>query len=92
MAGKDICMKTFLLIVDLQKGFVADSANEPVKEKIDALINTGVFDHVISTVYYNYENSPISRLMGWNKLYTEEEQAVIGVAAERSDHFVRKNI
>lgn len=85
-------MKTFLLVVDLQKGFIVDGVNDPIIAKIDALIGTGAFDHIISTVYYNYENSPISRLMGWDKLFTEEEQAVIGAAAERSDHFVRKNI
>lgn len=85
-------MKTFLLIIDLQKGFIVDGANDRVTEKIDALINTGAFDHIVSSVYYNYKNSPISRLMGWNKLYTKEEQAVIGAAAERSDYFVRKNI
>lgn len=85
-------MKTFLLVVDLQKGFIVDGVNDAVTAGIDGLIGTGAFDRVISTVYYNYENSPISRLMGWNNLYTAEEQAVIGLAAERSDHFVRKNI
>ena len=85
-------MKTFLFIIDLQKGFIVDGTNDSVKAKIDALIGTGAFDHVISTVYYNYGNSPISRLMGWDKLFTEEEQAVIGAAAVRSHHFVRKNV
>lgn len=84
-------MKTFLLIVDLQKGFIVDGANDLVQARIDELINTDVFDHVISTIYYNYENSPIIRLMGWTKLLAEEDQMVLGVAATRSDYFVRKN-
>lgn len=84
-------MKTFLLIVDLQKGFIVDGANDLVQARIDELINTGAFDHIISTIYYNYENSPIIRLMGWTKLFAEEEQAVLGAAATHSDYFVRKN-
>lgn len=84
-------MKTFLLIVDLQKGFIVDGANDLVQARIDKLINTDAFDHVISTIYYNYENSPIIRLMGWTKLLAEEDQMVLGAAATRSDYLVRKN-
>ena len=84
-------MKNILLIVDLQKGFLVAGANDMVKPRVDALLNAEVFDSVISTIYYNYEGSPIIRLMGWNKLKTAEEQEVVGLAATRSHHFLRKS-
>ncbi|MBQ8893515.1 MAG: nicotinamide-nucleotide amidohydrolase family protein [Clostridia bacterium] len=83
-------MKKILLVIDVQKGFITEKTGEQAKERIDALLRAELFDCVISTVYRNYENSPIVRLMGWDKLMTAEEQAVVGEAALRSDHFLEK--
>lgn len=85
-------MKTFLLVVDIQKGFIVEGANDGAKARIDELLRGGIFDCVISTVYRNYPGSHISRLIGWNHLIEKEEQAVVGEAAVRSDHFLYKDI
>ncbi|MBQ7935059.1 MAG: hypothetical protein IJ333_01750, partial [Clostridia bacterium] len=76
-------MKNFLLIIDVQKGFIVEGANDATKEQIDELLSAELFDCVISTVYRNYTGSPIIELMGWNKFLSEEEQAVVGEAAVR---------
>lgn len=84
-------MKHFLLIVDLQQGFLADGVTDHTKAMIDQVVRDRVFDCVISTVYRNYPTSPISELMGWKKLLTEEEQQVVGEAAAHADHVVYKS-
>ncbi len=83
-------MKNFLLIIDLQQGFMVDGVTDHARSMIDELLKSNVFDRVLSSVYRNYEGSPIERLMGWDKLLTEEEQQVVGEAAVRSHHFVYK--
>lgn len=83
-------MKSFLIIIDLQKGFINEGANDYVVPRIDKLLELDVFDTVISTVYKNHEKSPLTLLMGWNKFMTEEEQALVGRAADDSDITVCK--
>lgn len=90
-SGFFICgdrMKTFLLIIDIQRGFI-DEKTEYVKKRIDELLDHKVFDCVIASVYRNFEGSPISRLMGWKKMTTSKEQAVTGEAVN-ADRFIHK--
>jgi len=83
-------MKSFLLIVDMQHGFLVDGVTDHASARIDDALKNGIFDCVIASVYRNYDGSPLMRLMGWDKLLTEAEQAVAGEAATRSHHFVYK--
>ncbi len=84
-------MKKILLVVDVQKGFIITPAVNDIKNNIDSLIKSGFFDVVISTVYQNYEDSPIIKLMGWDKLLTSDEQQLIGEARYQSDYVIRKH-
>ncbi len=84
-------MKKVLLVIDVQKGFITTPAVTDIKNNIDVLISSGFFDTVISTVYQNYDNSPIIRLMGWDKLRSDEEQELVGGARFKSDYIVKKN-
>ena len=81
-------MKNFLLVIDIQEGFI-DSNTLEAKSRIDALIASGIFDCVIASVYSNYEGSPISRFMGWYGMMSADEQKVSG-NARKSDYFVYK--
>lgn len=83
-------MKKILLVIDVQKGFITTEEVTAVKDRIDGLIASNCFDCVISTVYQNYENSPIINLMGWNKLLEDSEQQLIGNARHHSDYIVKK--
>ena len=83
-------MEKILIIVDIQRGFIRTPEAEDTLKNIDSLISTGAFDKVIATVYENYENSPISRLMGWKDLMTQQEQQLLGKAAQ-CDYAVHKN-
>lgn len=83
-------MKNILLIIDVQKGFIINEAVTLTKNNIDGLLSLGCFDCVISTVYQNYENSPIIKLMGWNKLLEDDEQQLTGKVQHHSDYVVKK--
>lgn len=71
-------MKKILIVVDVQRGFIVEGANGHVPERIDALLNTGVFDCVIATVYKNYDGSPISKISKWDYLKSASEQELVG--------------
>lgn len=81
-------MKNFLLVIDIQRGFLNENTAE-VKNKIDSLIRSNVFDCVIATVYRNYRGSPISSFMGWREMMTNEEQKLVGEASD-ADFFIYK--
>ncbi|MBQ8209284.1 MAG: cysteine hydrolase [Clostridia bacterium] len=81
-------MKKFLLVIDIQRGFINENT-ACVKEKIDSLIRSKAFDCVIASVYRNYRGSPISSFMGWREMMTDEEQELVGEAAN-ADYFINK--
>ena len=83
-------MKKILLIVDVQNGFITNPELAEIEGRINTLLSSNTFDSVISTVYENYENSPIIRFIGWKKRLTENEQELKEVVKEKSDFVVRK--
>lgn len=83
-------MKNILIIIDIQKGFITNEETLVAKSRIDELLKSNIFDYTIATVYNNYENSPITRLMGWKKLMTKDEQQIVGYSKD-SDYIVYKN-
>lgn len=85
-------MKNILIMVDVQNGFVKTDYAEQTFVNVKELVNLKLFDVVIATKYWNYEGSNISRLMNWNDLRTEEEQALRPEIAEFVDHIIMKDI
>lgn len=83
-------MKHFLLVIDLQKGFIREGVNSYVEDRISKLCDTKAFDCVVTSIYKNYEGSPISRLMGWNKLMTKAEQEVCEGFKDKYDYSFTK--
>ena len=84
-------MKHFLLVIDAQKGFMVDGITNIEQHNVECLLQMGKFDCVISSVYRNVPDSPIIRLMGWNKLLTSAEQEVLDTVAVHTNHYVYKN-
>lgn len=82
-------MKTFLLVIDIQQGFINENTRE-TKNRIDELIKNRTFDVVIATVYQNYNKSPISELMGWKEMTSPQEQKLAGEVIN-ADYFVYKS-
>lgn len=84
-------MKNILLLIDVQQGFIVKGNNDTIVNNIDNLIDSGIFDCIISTVYKNTPDNVIIKLMGWDKMMDKDEQSVVGQATLHSNHFVEKN-
>ncbi len=85
-------MKNILIMVDVQNGFVKTEYAEQSFVNVRELIKRNIFDVVIATKYWNYAGSNISRLMNWNDLCTEEEQALRPEIAGFVDHVIMKDV
>lgn len=68
-------MKTCLVIVDVQNGFVSKRTRY-VPQKIHALVQRYHFDHVVATRFLNTMDSPYVKFLGWTGLMGNKEQAL----------------
>ena len=83
-------MKNFLLVIDAQEGFMVPGVTDREESLINELLKSNCFDCVISSVYRNLPDSNIIRLMGWDKLLTQQEQKVTNVVAAHTHHYIYK--
>lgn len=84
-------MKRTLILVDVQNGFIHNSENQVMVQKIRQLLSESLFDRVIATKYINTAGSNIIRLMGWNKLLTNEEQTIPAEILQYVDYVDEKS-
>lgn len=70
-------MKNILLIVDLQKGFTLSEQTAFLKEKIEELLKSEIFDVVIATRFLNGDNSIFEQLLSWKRFKTEAERELV---------------
>lgn len=83
-------MKNILLVVDIQNGFIVNEMTKNTLHNVEELLQASLFDAVVSTKYVNYPGSPIIKLMGWDLLLTEKEQALAGSVASYTDRIITK--
>ena len=62
----------FLVIVDLQRGFLASAAPEGLEGRLARLLRQKVFQRVLATRFCDSEDSPFRRFMGWGGLHGAE--------------------
>lgn len=82
-------MKTFILIIDIQEGFLSKET-ERVKERICNLIQQPFFDFKIATIYQNTPDSPLVRIRNWDRFFSEKEQKLEETVEKCSDAVVYK--
>lgn len=70
-------MKSILLIVDMQNGFILNEQLLELAKDIKELLKRKIFDVVIATRFLNSDNSTYQRFFNWNGLKTEEERELI---------------
>lgn len=85
-------MKTILILVDVQNGFIHNSENQVMVQKLGQLVQEGIFDRTIATKYINTAGSNIIRLMGWDKLLSEAEQTIPDLILEHVDYVDEKKL
>lgn len=83
-------MKHFLLVIDSQEGFMVEGVTDPEASMVSTLLESKIFDCVISSVYQNFPGSNIIRFMGWDKLLTADEQKLTDTVSAHSHHLVYK--
>lgn len=67
-------MKNILILVDMQEGFCSREQTKTVCERIEKLLKTKAFDHIVATKFLNYDNSMYEKLFNWYQLKTEEDR------------------
>lgn len=84
-------MTNCLLVVDVQNGFVSDNTAYVVP-RIKELIESKMFDYIISTQFINPEDGPYIRYMNWHRLQDSPDIDVLNFVKDNSDLIIKKNI
>lgn len=82
-------MKTCLIVVDLQKGFI-NASSDYVVERIERLLDKKTFDLVVASQFCNEKDSPFVQLMHWNRMMDPIEQKIVSAKLEHSADCVLK--
>ena len=64
-----------LMVIDMQNGQVSEN-NKHIVEKINELLKKGGFDKVIFTRFYNDEESPFVKFLGYREMLSDEETEI----------------
>ena len=65
-----------IIVVDMQKGFMTNN-NKHLIDKINQYLKSNSFDNIFFTKCVNDEQSPYAKILGWNGMTMEEEQALV---------------
>ncbi|HEC65566.1 MAG TPA: cysteine hydrolase [bacterium] len=84
-------MKTCLLVVDLQRGFISPNTLKVVP-RIKELLEKNLFDLTIFTKFANKENSPFRKILNWDKLKSSEDQELVREVQSFASKVINKTI
>lgn len=82
--------KKALIVIDVQQGFISDYTKKCL-EHIYQLLESQDFDTVISTRFFNPENSPFRRFIHWHRLSTDDEIRLDDTVAKHSHYVIDKS-
>ena len=85
-------MKSMVIVVDMQNGFVRYEQTKILLEKIKQLLSLNVFDVVIGTKFLNASNSMYTKMFGWKRLMSEQEQKIPQELLQYMDYVEEKYI
>ena len=84
-------MKTCLLLVDLQRGFVSPNTLKVIP-RIKGLLEKNLFDLTVFTKFTNEEGSPFVRILNWNKIKSTADQELINEVQPFASTVINKTI
>ncbi|MBE7064775.1 MAG: cysteine hydrolase [Ruminococcaceae bacterium] len=82
-------MRSFLLIIDMQEGFLSKET-EKVRERICTLIQQPFFNFKIATIYQNTPDGPLVKIRNWDRFFSGKEQKLDETVEKYSDAVVYK--
>lgn len=69
-------MNTLLLIIDVQKSFINENTKN-IPKKIEKLLQTNKFNHIIFTKFINEENSNFYMELNYQGCMSEEDRKIV---------------
>ncbi|MDR1849228.1 MAG: cysteine hydrolase [Zoogloeaceae bacterium] len=84
-------MKTCLLLVDIQNGFISDNTSHILPE-VEKLISQKKYDFMVATQFINLEKSPFQCFMHWYRLMASPEIDLYSAVAANADLIIKKNV
>ena len=84
-------MISCLLLIDIQNGFVTEKT-EHIMPRLESLISSGIFNHIVATQFVNKEGSPYVRSLNWKKLMERPEIDVKYVVKKNTERIFEKNV
>lgn len=82
-------MKSVLVVIDLQVGFVTNNTIK-VANNIQELLESEKYDAVIATKFTNMPGSSFDSFLGWKGMLEEEEKVLLPFVEEYADIIVSK--
>ena len=82
-------MKSILLVIDVQNGFI-NSSTENTKNEIVDLLKSKIFDIIIATKFINNNGSNFEKILKWNKLKDKKEQQIDNNVENYIDYIIEK--
>lgn len=58
-------MSSCLVVIDVQKGFI-NHTTEHIIPLLQALLESGLYDHIVATKFINEKGSPYRQLLDWS--------------------------
>lgn len=83
-------MANCLVLIDIQYGFL-NNKTQHIPYRLQQLVKTHDFDHVVATEFRNTQDSPYVEFLGWNGLMDEEEQQLADEIADLAEQIFVKN-
>lgn len=69
-------MDNFLLVIDLQNGFMNENTKE-LPNKIEEIVNSGKYQNIVFTRFVNSVNSIFSKKLNWNGCINDRDIQIV---------------
>jgi nicotinamidase-related amidase len=83
-------MKTALLIIDVQNGFINDQTRD-IPSEIAHHIKASSYDLIVFTKFINTQGSNFEKLLGWKKCYGPPESDLAKPLVPFAKHIIEKH-
>lgn len=69
-------MVNILILVDMQNGFTRHPQTNDLVDRLREMLSLKLFDEVIATRFLNHDQSIFERVIGWDRLKSEDDRTL----------------